>query len=173
MATSPASNTPLLGLRRKPGRLALWVFRLPLQLYARGAGWLLGHTFLVFTHLGRSTGQPYHAAAMVLRYDRSTGEAVICSAWGPTTDWFRNLRVNTAIEVRCGHEIYAPEQRFLTDDEAFDVMVAFQQRHPWRVRLVCSVLDWGDLSSDAAVREFVGSHPFVAFRPATYRSRTA
>ena len=36
---------PLLGLRRRPGRLALTVFRLPLVLYRRGWGWLLGRTF--------------------------------------------------------------------------------------------------------------------------------
>jgi hypothetical protein len=106
---------------------------------------------------------------MVLHYDHTTGEAVICSAWGPATDWFRNLRDNTAIEVRCGHETYAPEQRFLTDDEAFDVVAAFQQSHPWRVRMLSAVLGWGDLHSDAAVREFVGSHPFVSFRPGTHR----
>jgi hypothetical protein len=41
---------PLLGVRRQPGRLALAVFRLPLPLYRRGWGWLLGHTFLLLVH---------------------------------------------------------------------------------------------------------------------------
>jgi hypothetical protein len=37
-------TVPLLGLRRRPGRLALTVFRLPLGLYQRGWGWLMGDT---------------------------------------------------------------------------------------------------------------------------------
>ena len=28
------------------------------------------------------------------------------------------------------------------------------------------VLGWGDLHSDVALRDFVHTHPFVAFRPA-------
>jgi hypothetical protein len=51
------SAKPLLGVRRQPGRLALAVFRLPLPLYRRGWGWLLGHTFLLLVHAGRKTGK--------------------------------------------------------------------------------------------------------------------
>jgi hypothetical protein len=36
---------PLLGLRRKPGRLDLAAFRMPLRAYRHDAGWLLGRTF--------------------------------------------------------------------------------------------------------------------------------
>ena len=68
-STDRASARPLLGLRGQPGRLALAVFRLPLGLYRRGGGWLLGPTFLVFTHVGRTTGKRYETAAMVLTYD--------------------------------------------------------------------------------------------------------
>ena len=62
----------------------------------------MGHTFLVFTHVGRKTGKRYQTAAMVLTYERATGEAVICSAWGLNTDWTRNLRIAPAVEVRLG-----------------------------------------------------------------------
>ena len=87
-ASHPAGRAAksLLGLRRKPGRLALAVFRLPLPLYRRGWGGLLGHTFLLLVHVGRKTGKPYSVVAMVLRYDRQTREAVICSAWGALLD---------------------------------------------------------------------------------------
>jgi hypothetical protein len=78
---------------------------MPLRAYRHDAGWLLGRTFLDFTHTGRSIGQPHNAVAMVLHYDGATHEAVICAAWG-------------------------------------------------------------DQDDDDAVRQFVHSHPFVAFRPA-------
>ena len=157
---------PLLGLRQQPGRLALAVFRVPLGLYRRGRGWVLGHAFLVFTHVGRKTGRRYETAAMILSYDQRTGEAVICSAWGPNADWIRNLRATPAVEVRLGRETFVPDQHLLTDHEAFAVGADFQRRHPWRMRLLSRVLGWGDLRSDAAIGEFVGTHPFVSFRPA-------
>src|SRR5207344_1827206 len=85
---------PLLGVRRQPGRLALAVFRLPLPLYQRGWGWLLGQTFLLVTHAGRKTGKRRETVAMVLTYDPQAQEAVICSGWGPNTDWIRNIRAH-------------------------------------------------------------------------------
>jgi hypothetical protein len=91
---------PLLGLRRKPGRLALALFRMPLRAYRHDAGWLLGHMFLEFTHTGRKSGQSYETVAMVLRYDADAREAVICVAWGPDTDWVRNLRAGSAARVQ-------------------------------------------------------------------------
>ena len=90
---------PLLGLRRKPGRLALAMFRMPLRAYRHDAGWLLGHTFLEFVHTGRKTGQSYETVAMVLRHDADAHEAVICAGWGPDTDWVRNLRGGPAARL--------------------------------------------------------------------------
>ena len=66
-APTPAKGTrPLLGVRERPGRLALAVFRLPLPLYRAGWGWLLGHTFVFVVHAGRRTGQRHAMTAMVL-----------------------------------------------------------------------------------------------------------
>jgi deazaflavin-dependent oxidoreductase (nitroreductase family) len=164
------SARPLLGLRRQPGRLALWVFRLPLPLYRAGWGWLfLGRTFLVLTHVGRTTGKPHEAAAMVLAYDSASGEAVICAVWGSRTDWIRNLQAGPALRVQIGRESFVPEHRFLSDEEALAVGREFRRRHPWRVLVVKQALGV-DLRSDAAMREFVGTRPFVALKP-TLRAR--
>ena len=164
-ARSEHRTRRLLGLRRRPGRLALAVFRVPLPLYRAGWGWLLGRTFLLLVHAGRKTGQPHAMAAMVLRYDAATHEAVICSGWGPTTDWIRNIRARPALKVQIGPESFAPQQRFLSEDESFDVCLEFCLRHPARLRVMRRVLGW-DLRSKSAIREFVQVHPFVAFRPA-------
>jgi deazaflavin-dependent oxidoreductase (nitroreductase family) len=166
-----ASTRPLLGLRRQPGRLALAIFRMPLALYRIGLGWLLGHTFLLLTHSGRRTGRPHATAVMVLARSGSTGEAVVCSVWGPQTDWVRNIRAHPALLVQIGRDSFVPQQRFLDADEAFAVAVEFRRRHPWRLRLVSRVLGLGDLRSDAAVRELVATRPFVALRPAPARAR--
>ena len=69
--------------------------------------------------------------------------------------------------MRLGRESFTPQHRFLSDDEAFDVAVQFRRGHQGRLRLLSAILGWGDLRDDAAVRGFIRTHPFVAFRPAT------
>jgi len=161
----PTRTRSLLGFRRQPGRLALLILRLPLPLHRAGLGWLfLGRTFLVLTHIGRKTGEPHAAAAMVLAQDRTTGEAVICSVWGPHADWIRNLQAGPALRVQIGRESFVPQHRFLSDEEAVAVVVQFRRRHPWRVRLIGRALG-ADLHSDAAMREFISTRPFVGLRP--------
>ena len=105
------ATRPLLGLRRQPGRLALAVMRLPRPLYHRGWGWLLDHTFLLIAHQGRKTGKRRETVAMALAYDPDTREAVVFSAWGPNTEWIRNLRAHPALQIQIGRESYVPEQR--------------------------------------------------------------
>jgi deazaflavin-dependent oxidoreductase (nitroreductase family) len=160
------TRRPLLALRRQPGRLAFAAMRLPRPLYHRGWGSLLGHTFLLITHVGRKTGEPHETVAMALTYDPERQEAVVCSAWGPNTQWMRNLHAHPALRIQIGRETYVPEQRFLSEDEAVAVALEFRERHPWRLRLFAAILGWGDLSSEAEVRELVRARPFVSFRPA-------
>jgi deazaflavin-dependent oxidoreductase (nitroreductase family) len=161
---------PLLGLRRKRGRLALAVFRMPLRAYDHGAGRLLGHTFLEFTHTGRRSGRAYRTVAMVLRHDPATREAVVVAAWGPDSDWVKNLRAGPAVSLQLGRDAFVPEHRFLPVDEAVDVAVQFRREHPGRLRLISAALGWPDLTADDALAEFVRTHPFVAFRPAAATS---
>ena len=156
---------PLLGLRRRPGRLALALMRTPRPLYRHGWGWVLDHTFLLIAHQGRKTGKRRETVAMALSYDPETREAVVFSAWGPNTEWIRNLRAHPALEIKIGRDSYVPEQRFLSEDESVAVVADFQRRHPWRVRLFAGILSWGDLSSETAVREFIRARPFLCFRP--------
>jgi deazaflavin-dependent oxidoreductase (nitroreductase family) len=134
-------------------------------LYRSGWGWLLGRVFVAVTHVGRKSGMPHLMTAMVLRYDPATEEVVVFSAWGPNTDWIRNLRARPAAKVQLGPREYVPVHRFLTAAEAHDVVAEFIGRHPWRVRLARKVLGWPDLRDDAALREFISARPFVAFKP--------
>jgi hypothetical protein len=102
---------------------------------------------------------------MLLHRESATGEVVVCAAWGPATDWVRNLRAAPATNVRVGRASFAPRQRFLDEDEACTVLRAFRGEHPVRAHLFRIVLGWADLRDDASARSFVRSHPFVAFRP--------
>jgi deazaflavin-dependent oxidoreductase (nitroreductase family) len=141
------------------------VLRGPVRLYRHDKGWMLGRTFLMLSHVGRKTGEPHETVAMVLADDHNTGEVVIVSAWGPDTDWVRNLRAGPAREVRIDRDSFVPQHRFLDEDAALAVSVAFRERHPMRLRLIGAIFGWGDMRDDSVLLEFVRKHPFVAIRP--------
>ena len=161
---STTSARPMLGLRRQPGRIALTFMRMPLRAYRHNAGWMLGETFVKFTHTGRRTGTAHDAVAMVVHLDPDTREVVFCAGW-PHTDWYRNLQAAPATSAQVGRDSFTPDQRFLTDEEAFDIVRAFRRDHPRRVKLISAILGWGSLDTDTSLRNFVGTHPFVALRP--------
>jgi hypothetical protein len=64
--------------------------------------------------------------------------------------------------VQLGQESYIPKHRFLSEDESFEVVVQFRREHQWRLRLISTLLGWGDLRDDDTAREFTRTHPFVA-----------
>jgi hypothetical protein len=66
-----------------------------------------------------------------------------------------------------GHTFFLiiPEQRLLSEEEAVAAGTRFRGRRPGRLRLFATILGWGDLSTEPALRDFVRSHPFVSFRP--------
>lgn len=161
----PRRPRHIWGIRRRPGRLALALFRMPLRAYHHGKGWLLGHTFVVLTHIGRTSGQPHQSVLMVLRIRHDPFEVVVCSAWGAESDWLKNIRAHTAVRVECGRESFEPEQSFLSDEESVSVVLDWLRQHPWRFRLMARVLGWGDLQDELVAREFVRIRPFVSFRP--------
>lgn len=159
-----ATARPMLGLRSRPGRLALAAMRMPRPLYHHRLGGLLGHTFLLITHQGRTSGIPRETVAMALSWNPNTKEVVVCSVWGET-QWVRNLRARPALRIQIGADTFTPQQRFLADHDAIAVTAAFQTRHPLRLRLFSSILGWHKLDTQSALREFVAGKPFIAFRP--------
>jgi deazaflavin-dependent oxidoreductase (nitroreductase family) len=164
------SSRPLLGLRTQPGRLALAVMRWPRALYRHRLGRLLGHTFLLIAHRGRTTGRRRETVVMALDWDAKNEATIVCSAWGET-EWVKNLRAHPAAEIQIGGDRFAPEQRFLSEAESVEAVRAFRRRHPWRMKLFTAVFDWGDLSTERAIQRFVSGRPFVAFRRASHNGR--
>jgi deazaflavin-dependent oxidoreductase (nitroreductase family) len=155
----------LLGLRRKPGAIALTVFRIMPTMYRMGLGRLFGPSFVLLTHKGRKSGKMYRTALKVVEYDRRTGDVVVFSMYGGKTDWMRNIVAAPAVRIEIGGRRFRPSQRFLTEDEAVAVALRFRQHHPLQFRLFSVVFGWGRLASTEAMRAFVKDRPLVAFRP--------
>jgi deazaflavin-dependent oxidoreductase (nitroreductase family) len=155
----------VLGIRRKPGLMALTIFRTMPLAYRIHLGRLFGHTFLNMTHRGRKSGRLYATALKTISWDRVTGEVVIFSMYGMGADWMKNITASPAVAIDMAGQRFAPEQRLLTLDEAFQSAVRFRREHPVQLRIFSQVLGWGGLNDDDSIVEFVRTRPFVAFRP--------
>ena len=77
---------------KAPGPVLRIVLKAPNFLYRCNVGWLLGHRFVQIEHTGRRSGAHYVTVVEVLSWDRGSGEVIIMSGWGPTADWYRNIR---------------------------------------------------------------------------------
>jgi deazaflavin-dependent oxidoreductase (nitroreductase family) len=142
------------------------LLRIPIWLYRLGLGRLLGHRLLLIIHRGRKSGLLRAAVVEVVRYDKRTGECVVMAGWRGTTDWYRNIRAEPALEIRIGGDRFVPQQRFLSPDESEAELRAYVDKHPWIARKVLAnafgfQLDGTEESWRAAVEFFRG----VQFTP--------
>lgn len=159
--------------RARPGGVLRLAFRLPIALYRLRLGWLLGHRFVLLSHRGRRTSRVRHTVLEVVRYDPADHECIVVSAWGEHADWYRNLRVSPALEVRIGRERFAPIQRFLTTAEAYAELLNYERRHPWLFRRIAAWLGFPLDRSEDARRALAAAIRLVALRPESEAERVA
>lgn len=151
---------------RKP-KGALRVFlRLPIWLYRVRLGWLLGHRLVYLAHRGRRTGARREVVAETVRYDPERPEVVVVAAWGRDPDWYRNLRVGPALEVRVGgHRWTRPAHRFLDGTETARTLLDYQRAHPRAWRHIAPLLGFPTDPADPRWPEVAGSVHAIAFTP--------
>lgn len=141
-------------------------FRLPIWIYRLGLGRILDHRLLLIVHRGRKSRLLREAVVEVVRYDRASHACVVMAGWHGTTDWYRNVQAEPALEIRVGRERFAPAQRFLTTDETIAELRSYVERHPRLARQVLGrafgvTLDGSEESWQAAADFFRG----VRFEP--------
>lgn len=161
MKTKAAAETN----RSRPSGVLRAVFRLPIHLYRLDLGWLLGHRVLLLTHRGRNSGRLRQTPLEVIRHDPTREESVVVSAWGGKADWYRNIEANPAVEIRLGRQRYAPEQRFLSSEEAYAEISTYERSHPLLARTLPRWLGYPLDGTEQARRRFAESVRMVAFRP--------
>lgn len=143
------------------------LLRSPVYLYRVGLGRLFGRHLLVMVHRGRSSGQIYRTPIEVASYDPTSGEAIVASGWGSQADWYRNIQARPAEEIWLGGRRFRPEQRFLSEPEAAQVMKEYGRRHPRAVQgLARWLLGRGYDNPSRAGEALATKVPLVGFRPA-------
>ncbi|SON59215.1 hypothetical protein MSIMFI_00697 [Mycobacterium simulans] len=152
-----------------PGPLLRWMFRAPIRLYDTGFGWLLSRRLLCLTHVGRKSGRRYRTVLEVVDTKPTAGEYMVVAGWGPSSDWYRNIEANPAIEVVVGRRRFRPQHRVLDEPEAITVIAGYERRNHWIGPIVrrglSALLGWHYDGSEDARQRLVRQLPVVAFRP--------
>lgn len=107
---------------QRPGALLRLLFAAPVWLYRCGLGRLLGHRFVLLTHVGRRTGRLRRTVLEVMEYRASGPEFVVMCAFGRSANWLRNIEA-------------APDAEIITgpDRTGSPWFIAFSKRpKPWR-----------------------------------------
>jgi deazaflavin-dependent oxidoreductase (nitroreductase family) len=123
-ATEPGSS------RKKPTVLAKWFYKSPKWLYRARLGFVFGSRFLLLEHTGRTSGNVYQTPLEVAHYDQEHDEYVVTSGTGPRADWYRNIQADPAVAVWLGSHRYPATARFLTTEQAVEVMKVYEEKHP-------------------------------------------
>lgn len=168
----PASHPAVVRLpdrfsfRQRPTGVFKALLRLPAWFYRAGLGGVMGHRFLLITHLGRTSGREYQTVVEVVRPPVDGGtrrEWIVCSGTGPQADWYRNLRARPALGVQVANRRWTPVQRFLDADEAAEVFQGYESDHPRTAgRLLQSMGNTYD-GTDAGRIAMMADMPMVAF----------
>jgi deazaflavin-dependent oxidoreductase (nitroreductase family) len=106
------------------------LLRLPIWLYRLRLGWLLGHRFLLLTHVGRKTGLSHQTVVEVVSHNDANDRYVIASGWGEKSDWFRNIQKTPEVRVRVGGRSFQAQATILSVAEAEEELLEYAHKHP-------------------------------------------
>lgn len=151
------------------GNILRWLLHMPVLLYRCRLGWLVGHRFLLLTHVGRRSARRHQTVLEVMEYRKGIPEAVVMSGFGPKADWLRNLEANGIAEIQIGPERFAATFRRLDPGDAVDVVKGYEHRNRGIALIVRHVLTgllgWPYHGTDGDRRRLVEQLPLIAFRP--------
>ncbi|MEU7039484.1 nitroreductase family deazaflavin-dependent oxidoreductase [Streptomyces varsoviensis] len=110
------------------------LFRAPIRLYRWRLGWLFGGRLLLLNHTGRVSGKQRQVVVEVIEHDRADGSYVVCSGFGPTAAWYRNLLATPQGSIQVALRTIPVTARPLDADEGGDLMARYAPRHPKAAR---------------------------------------
>jgi deazaflavin-dependent oxidoreductase (nitroreductase family) len=149
---------PPRGVKAIPWRLPIWLYRLKL-------GFLLGHRFLLLTHIGRVSGEPRQAVLEVVHYDAESDTHYVASGFGEKSQWYRNLMKTPDVTIQIGNQKTPVTAERLSPEEAERILRIYRQEHPRALKELSKILGYELDGTEENFRAFTHAVPVIAFRP--------
>ncbi|MFC7549171.1 nitroreductase family deazaflavin-dependent oxidoreductase [Plantactinospora sp. GCM10030261] len=146
-----------------PAGMRRLLFRLPVYVYRVGLGAVLGRRFLYLVHTGRVSGR--RRDVVIETVGREGGRYQVCSGFGTSAQWYRNIRHNPDVAIQVGRHRARATAVLLDTARGADLMARYASRHPTLARRLCTVMGFEVDGSEADFREVGRRVPFVEFVP--------
>jgi deazaflavin-dependent oxidoreductase (nitroreductase family) len=151
---------------RPPGQALRFGLRLPVWLYRLHLGWLLGNRFLLLTHQGRKSRQPYRTVIEVVRYDKEADTYYAVSGWGKKADWYQNIHTYPDVVINVGRRKLKAHAIDIPPAEAIDILDEYTRQHPLAFKELSRLFLGEQLPPGRdASRRLAELMPMVAFQP--------
>jgi deazaflavin-dependent oxidoreductase (nitroreductase family) len=118
------------------------LFRLPINLYRLGLGWMLGSRFVLLTHTGRQSGRTRRAVLEILRQEEEGHAIYVTSAWGERADWLQNVRAHPEVEVQVGRRSWSAHARLLSQEQGAAELGRYAAAHPTAAKGLARILGY-------------------------------
>jgi deazaflavin-dependent oxidoreductase (nitroreductase family) len=116
------------------------LLRFPIGLYRLHLGWLLGHRFLLLTHVGRTSGTQHQTVLEVVRYDSVSNTCLVGSGWGEQAQWLKNILVTPEVTVTLGTKTYKARAERLRRTAANQEFREYGHRHPQTLKQLTRIM---------------------------------
>lgn len=129
-------------LKKRPGILLKFFFKMPLLLHKFGmGGWerLIGAEWMLITTTGRKTGKLRKTLVDVMDYNPDNDTYYIEAAYGSRADWYRNIKANPIFEAQVGRRKFKAQAEELNKADTREMLVQFYQRKPAYTRSVMAM----------------------------------
>jgi deazaflavin-dependent oxidoreductase (nitroreductase family) len=136
-----------------PRGFSRFLYRLPIQIYRLGLGFLLGKRFLLLEHIGRKSGLSRNAVLEVIRYDSEQDAYYVVSGFGRSSDWYQNITLHPEVRIQIGRQWMRAHAEILPSDTASKEILDYAARYPRTFRVLAERLlgvQVGDSEEDIA-----------------------
>ena len=123
-----------------PKGFSRFLYRLPIQIYRFGLGFLLGKRFLLLEHIGRKTGLPRHAVLEVIRHDPGQDAYYVVSGFGRSSDWYQNITKEPRVRIQVGRQWMRAYAETLSSKQATTEILDYAARYPKTFRILAEKL---------------------------------
>jgi len=144
-----------------PGRLLRLLFRLPLIPYRIGFGGIIPNQIMLAT-VGRRSGKRHQVVLDIIGSDKTKSIHYVSAAFGPKSDWFRNLRANPAVQAQIERRKFTARTVILPQKEAEEMLVEFVGLHRRYARIMMRVIGVRTELSEDEVYALASHMPVIA-----------
>jgi deazaflavin-dependent oxidoreductase (nitroreductase family) len=143
----------------KPNAVTAWMYRMVPKLPKS----MRPKNMIVLHHVGRRSGLPRTTGLQQIYHDGDKGTYFVAAAYGPKSDWWRNVVANPQVTIDIGGDVLAVVAAPVDPTEASRVMSAAIEHDPGLREKAFKHANV-EISDPDGIAKVVATNPLMSFR---------